>query len=268
MTKKTPLPKRVLIVDDEARLRTILERVLREKGYEVQTAVHGRDALKQIPSFNPHLVIADVAMPEMDGFELCRNIRADGRFGSVRFIFLTAKDAREDEIEGLTIGADDYITKPFDVDKLLARVDARLRWLDSVKQGGGSSEGNLEGSLAGRNLIDILQILELGQKTGVLTAYSQEQESSILISRGEVVKAVCGKKKSKLAVFTALAWTDGRFTFNPCEIEDTEEKLAITPLLLEWAKIADEFERHKPPSSGDIVDDFIRYVRERESEGG
>lgn len=267
MTKKNPIPKRVLIVDDEARLRTILERVLREKGYEVQTAVNGRDALKQIPSFNPHLVIADVAMPEMDGFELCRNIRADGRFGSVRFIFLTAKDAREDEIEGLTIGADDYITKPFDVDKLLARVDARLRWLDSVKQGA-PSEGNLEGSLAGRNLIDILQILELGQKTGVLTASSQDQESIILISRGEVVKAACGKKKGKLAVFTALAWTDGRFTFNPCETVDAEEKLAITPLLLEWAKVADEFERFKKPSSGDIVDDFIRYVRERESEGG
>src|SRR5512136_47491 len=104
MTKQSPVTKRVLIVDDEARLRTILERVLRERGYDVQTAVNGRDALKQIPSFNPHLVIADVAMPEMDGFELCRNIRADGRFGTVRFIFLTAKDAREDEIEGLTIG--------------------------------------------------------------------------------------------------------------------------------------------------------------------
>jgi CheY-like chemotaxis protein len=267
MTKKTPVVKRVLIVDDEARLRTILERVLREKGYEVQTAVHGRDALKQIPSFNPHLVIADVAMPEMDGFELCRNIRADGRFGAVRFIFLTAKDAREDEIEGLNIGADDYITKPFDVDKLLARVDARLRWLDSVKQGP-SSEGNLEGSLSGRNLIDILQILELGQKTGSLVVSSKNQESLILISKGEVVKASCGKKKGKLAVFTALAWVDGRFSFNPCDSVETEEELSITPLLLEWAKVADEFERHKPSSSGDIVDDFIRYVRERENEGG
>ncbi|NLI98680.1 response regulator [bacterium] len=263
---KAQMSKRVLIVDDEARLRTILERVLNERGYAVKTAVNGNDALRQMPSFNPHLIIADVAMPEMDGFELCRNVRADGRFGSVRFIFLTAKDAREDEIEGLSLGADDYITKPFDVDKLLARVDARLRWLDNVKLGP-SSDGSLEGSLAGRNLIDILQILELGQKTGSVSVTSENQEAIILISNGEVVQATCGKKKGKIAVFTALAWPEGRFFFNPFEEVQVEERLKITPLLLEWAKVADEFEKNKPISSGNIVEDFIRYVRERENEG-
>jgi len=257
------MKKRVLVVDNEPKLRAILVRVLVERGYDVQVAFNGREALQKIPEVNPHLVIADVALPHMDGFELCRRIRADGRFGSLRFIFLTAKDAREDEIEGLSVGADDYITKPLDVDKLLARLDARLRWLDKVEESKGCN-GIIEGSLAGRNLLDILQILELGQKRGELRITQDDKKVRILISEGEIVFAEYGTKKGKLAVYTALTWPDGRFCFTPLAEVEGKEHLEITPLLLEWAKVSDEIARRKPASSEDIVGEFLHYVKERE----
>ncbi|MBA7605962.1 Regulator of RpoS [subsurface metagenome] len=257
------MKKRVLVVDHEPKLCSILTRVLSEQGYDVQVADNGRRALEVIPQFNPHLVIADVALPQMDGFELCRRIRSDARFKAIRFIFLTAKDAREDEIEGLSVGADDYITKPLDVDKLLARLDARLRWLDKVEESK-ECNGIIEGSLAGRNLLDVLQILELGQKQGELRVNQGDKETRIFVSEGEIVFAECGAKKGKLAVYTALTWPDGRFCFTPLAEVEGKEHLEITPLLLEWAKVSDEIARRKPASSEDIVGEFLHYVKERE----
>lgn len=257
------MKKRVLVVDDEPKLCSILTRVLSEKGYDIQAVRNGLRALEVIHQFNPHLVIADVALPEMDGFELCRRIRSDPRFGTLRFIFLTAKDSREDEIEGLRLGADDYITKPVDVDKLLARVDARLRWIDKVEESR-TYKGVIEGSLGGRNLVDILQILELGQKTGELSVTSNERQTRIAISRGRIVSAVSGKKQDKLAVYIALSWSEGRFCFTPLDKAEGKEKIEITPLLLEWAQISDEIARRKPASSEDILDEFLRYVKGRE----
>jgi len=257
------MKKRVLVVDHEPKLCSILTRVLSEQGYDVQVADDGRRALEVIPQFNPHLVIADVALPQMDGFELCRRIRSDARFKAIRFIFLTAKDAREDEIEGLSVGADDYITKPLDVDKLVARVHARLRWLDKVEESS-ASNGIISGSLAGRNLLDILQILELGQKKGELRITQDDKNVRILISEGEIVFAEYGTKKGKLAVYTALNWPEGQFRFTPLAEVEGKERLEITPLLLEWAKISDEIARRKPASSEGIVAEFLHYVKERE----
>ncbi len=265
---KKSLKKRVLVVDDELKFRKILERVFSREGYDVRTAGGVKEALKIIPGFGPHLVIAEVALPGLSGFELCREIRANSRFRTTRFIFLTSKDTREDEIEGLMLGADDYIVKPIDVDKLLARVDTRLRWVDKIELNA-SGGGLLEGSLGGRNLIDVLQVLEIGQKTGELAAYDDEKQSRILISHGRIVSAVSADRRGKLAVYHTLTWPKGRFSFIPGEVSEGEEVLEITPLILEWARIADELLRKKSSSTTKkgTVDEFVGYIREREKEG-
>jgi DNA-binding response OmpR family regulator len=214
-----------------------------------------------------------VALPEVDGFGLCRRIRSDARFGSLRFIFLSAKNNREAEIEGLALGADDYITKPFDVDKLIARVEARLRWLDTAKAGP-ACEGSMEGNLSGRNLIDILQILEIGQRTGQLQISCKEEEVLIKLSNGTVVGASSKQATGNDAVFAALALPIGRFCFTPLEDIEGDTHLEITRLLMQWALLADEMERDQPHQEGvedkshstDVVNDFIRYVKERKKE--
>ncbi|RLC91478.1 MAG: DNA-binding response regulator [Chloroflexi bacterium] len=115
---------RVLVVDDDLGLQKLARVNLETRGYQVSTASDGETALSRFQEENPALVILDVMMPGMDGFEICRRIRATS---DVPIIMLTAKDQEEDVLRGLECGADDYVTKPFSVDVLLARVKAVLR---------------------------------------------------------------------------------------------------------------------------------------------
>ena len=116
---------KILLVDDEPHILQFLEMGLSAEGYEVQSAADGVTAVNMAKSFEPHVVILDVMMPGMDGFETCRMLK---RLGSnVAVIMLTAKDEVDDRVKGLTIGADDYLVKPFSFEELLARIGARLR---------------------------------------------------------------------------------------------------------------------------------------------
>lgn len=125
------------MVDDEESLRDLVTTALEFVGHEVATAVDGLDALAQVPAFAPDLVVLDVNMPHLDGLEVCRRLRADGDTTPV--IFLTARDAPRDVVEGLAAGADDHLAKPFHLQVLIARIDAVLR---RTGAGSGSPDGD------------------------------------------------------------------------------------------------------------------------------
>ncbi|MFG1857044.1 response regulator transcription factor [Actinomadura geliboluensis] len=116
--------RRVLVVDDEANIRDLIEVALRFHGFTTVTAATGEDALRAARRERPDLVLLDVMLPGVDGFEVCRRLRADG--DQVPVIFLTAKDTPSDTVTGLTLGGDDYVTKPFSIEALIARVRAVL----------------------------------------------------------------------------------------------------------------------------------------------
>jgi two-component system OmpR family response regulator len=116
---------RVLVVDDEPNIADVVSMALRFQGYEVQSAATGSEAVAAVSSFRPHLIVLDVMLPDFDGFEVARRLGA--RQARVPIIFLTARDATEDKIRGLTIGGDDYVTKPFSLEELVARVRSILR---------------------------------------------------------------------------------------------------------------------------------------------
>lgn len=120
-------PAHILVVDDEADLRELLELNLVRQGYRVSLAGDGRAALSALANDPPDLVILDVMMPELSGTEVASRIRSDPRTATVPVIMLTAKGEEVDEIVGLTVGADDYIAKPFSVKVLMARIAAVLR---------------------------------------------------------------------------------------------------------------------------------------------
>ncbi|WP_372632218.1 response regulator transcription factor [Cohnella sp.] len=115
---------RVMLVDDEPNILQFIELGLVNEGYKVATAQDGREALSLAESFAPHVVILDVMMPGMDGFEVCRALKSER---PVAVIMLTARDEVEDRVKGLSIGADDYMPKPFSFAELLARIQARVR---------------------------------------------------------------------------------------------------------------------------------------------
>jgi len=124
--------RRILIVDDEPELRSMLRQYLSREGYDVAEAVTGRTALDTVSSSEPDLVLLDVGLPDIDGFEVLREIRASC---DVPVIMLTARDDEVDRVVGLSVGADDYVVKPFSPRELVARIQAVLR------RGGGSERG-------------------------------------------------------------------------------------------------------------------------------
>jgi two-component system OmpR family response regulator len=122
MTQNT---QRILVVDDEHSISELIATSLKFVGFDVRTAASGAQALQIAEEFKPHALILDVMLPDQNGFEVCRQIRSEGH--EIGVLFLTAKDSVEDKIAGLTIGGDDYVTKPFSLEELVARLRALLR---------------------------------------------------------------------------------------------------------------------------------------------
>jgi two-component system OmpR family response regulator len=116
---------KVLVVDDEASICALLSATLRLTGFEVRVANGGREALVAAAEYQPDLVVLDVMMPDLNGFEVAQRLRSSGR--PVPVLFLTARDSVEDRISGLTVGADDYVAKPFSLEEVVLRIRAILR---------------------------------------------------------------------------------------------------------------------------------------------
>jgi two-component system OmpR family response regulator len=127
-----PQGLRLLVVDDEDYITDLIAVGLRFVGFDVETAADGREALAKIATTNPDLVVLDISMPELDGVEVLQRMRRDGI--GVPVIFLTARDSPADRVRGLHLGADDYVTKPFGLEELLARIEAVLRRTSSAPQ--------------------------------------------------------------------------------------------------------------------------------------
>ncbi len=126
---------RVLVVDDEPGITELVSMAFRYEGLTVEVVHTGREALRAVDSFRPHLLVLDVMLPDLDGFEVIR--RLSGDHPRVPVLFLTARDGLEDKLRGFTLGGDDYVTKPFSVEELIVRTRAILRRVHEIQQDSG-----------------------------------------------------------------------------------------------------------------------------------
>ena len=176
--------KTILIVDDEADILEMLKYNLQKEGYSVLTARNGKSALEEVKR-SPHLILLDVMMPEMDGWEVCRRLKRDEKTAGIPVLFLTAKGSEVDEVVGLELGADDYIVKPIGVRKLLARVKAVLRRQETSQSEQVDSHDIIR--------LDKLEInvpnytLTIGTKNVVLTRKEFETLVYLVRNRGRVI---------------------------------------------------------------------------------
>ncbi len=124
---------KILVVEDDPDISTMLQFYFKGQGYDVQVAMRGADAIEQTRKNMPQLIVLDIMLPDIDGYTVCRELRSTTRTSHIPIIFLTQKDERSDKIVGLELGADDYITKPFDIDELRLRVRNSIDRVDREK---------------------------------------------------------------------------------------------------------------------------------------
>lgn len=185
--------KKILVVDDEKPISDIIKFNLVKEGYNVVTAYDGDEALAKVHQTEPDLVILDVMLPKLDGFQVCRKIRESF---SIPIIMLTAKEEEVDKVLGLELGADDYITKPFGMRELIARVKANLRRVDIGQQETKESNhvitsGNLTIDLDRYEVRNNEDTIELTLREFELLKYLATQENQIF-TREQLLKDVWG----------------------------------------------------------------------------
>ena len=187
MVSMNPNKKLILIIDDDNKFSLGLSAVLRREGFEVVVAGNGEDGMAAIQSSNPDMILCDIMMPRVNGIKLKQALAKDPRFGNLPFFFLTARAAPMDKVVGLQSGADDYITKPFVVSELLARIQAVFRREDLSRKRG-NRESLLELDTLRTNIssnlssemdtppTDILTTLELILKEKMIRKHDEQDQ--------------------------------------------------------------------------------------------
>ena len=180
---------RVLVVDDEPQITRVLKTVLTSQGYQVRVAAEGESALSNVSEWRPELVITDLYMPRLDGVELCRRIRA---LSAVPIIVLSVKGEERTKVEALDSGADDYVTKPFGIDELLARVRAALRRSGADADTASFEVGEFRVDLESRRVHARGQEIRLTPKEFDLFVYMARHPSRVITHR-TLLEAVWGE---------------------------------------------------------------------------
>ncbi|HTR50623.1 MAG TPA: response regulator [Kofleriaceae bacterium] len=248
----------VLVADDDAWILRMVATVLEKRGYSVETAVDGEDALARALARPPDLLITDVMMPKMDGWALVRQLRAHAELAMLPVIFLTALSSEDDRIRGFRLGADDYVTKPFRFEELDLRVAKTLRRTAQTVQETRDqlNSSGLRGDLTQVGLSSLLVLVELERKTGLLQLRSVDGVSAqILVREGKVVHARLDHAEEPVdadCVYHLLTWSAGEFEFVACLVEGVDRvNVSTTHLLMEGARLIDE--AREPDASATIA---------------
>lgn len=237
---------KILIADDEESIRHLL-RLAFVKEYKVVEAGDGKEAFEAALRERPDIIVSDIMMPRLDGYGLYRKLKSRSETASIPFVFLSAKKDVDERVVGLEMGADDYITKPFSVKELKAKVKSILK-----KAGDLRIRGSLEGRLGEVDLVEIVQLIEMGRKTGMLVLERKTDVGRIYFTEGEPRFAEAGLWKGIDAFYTLLSWREGEFWLDQSSFK-AEENLGSNKgqeLLMEGVRLIDELEeavRHLPP---------------------
>jgi len=239
-----------LIVDSDSRFRQWLRGVMALHGFRVHEAGSGEEGLRVAVAARPWLILAEVTLPgAIDGFELCRRIRNRALTGHTPLILLSGRDEYQDRYQGLSAGADDFLSKHATTREILIRVQLVLKRyadLGARTVRGAGVEGRLD--LIGAP--GLLQMCHLGQLWGVLTVRTEGQAAEFHFREGEIVKARSGGLSGATAVYEFLAWKSGRFEFVPGEpLESVPLADGFDRLLLEGCRLLDERARAETPGA-------------------
>jgi len=244
-----PLPSRrlsIVIVDDDHGCRTLAAQPFRTRGDYVRVAPDGFEALAQCLKETPDVIVSDVHMPKLDGWQLLRMCRARPTLSSVPFLFLTTLGGEQERLRGYQLGVDDYVSKPFRGKELQARVDRVVARVQRAAHALAEKK-TLRGDLAQVTLPSVLGFLELEKKTGELLVIGAKP-AHLYLRDGRLLRVeidgLVADAASLEVVYDLLSWRVGQFEFAAHEVpgEDLYDR-SITAFLLDHAKFVDENNR-------------------------
>lgn len=234
----------VLVVEDSTSYRAAIASALEVAGHRVSTAEHGLDALGKAMKDRPDLVLTDVAMPVMDGWQLLRILRARDTTAEVPVVFLTTLDSERDRIRGYQLGVDDYIAKPFTPEELLARV---RRVILRHRRDDDAARSGMHGSLEQVSLPSLLAFAEAERRSGLLTLEGPDGDARVGLVDGAIVSVELPDVTAETPLFervmVLLDIREGRFSLGPVEVVGGPDSVSVQGALLEHARRMDEAAR-------------------------
>jgi len=233
----------LLLVDADAKSLRVMEVSLKKAGFQVTTAIHGKDALEKVQISPPDLVLSETRMPEMDGLELCKVLKSDERFRHIPFVFLTNQKAVESKVKGLEQGADDYLTKPIYIKEVVTRVRMILQKVEKDRIEKKETKNGFVGNLSDMGVVDLVQTFEIGRKTGVIKLEG-ERAGVVYFKEGRVVDSELGRLRGENAFYRMLNTFEGKFEVSFIPIDRPERiEVSTQGLLMEGMRRLDEWGR-------------------------
>ncbi|MCG3121098.1 MAG: Regulator of RpoS [bacterium] len=235
----------ILVADGDPKNLQILRESLEASGFEVIVASDGLQAWQKISSDVPDLILSEVNLPKLDGFQLLEKLKADPVTSSIPLMFLTNRRELQDRVRSLRGGVKDYMIKPLHVKEVIARVRMILRRMERIREEEIESTRKLAGRLEEFSVIDLIENFGMERKTGILTLYNANNKSGEIYFRdGAVINSSLGNLKAEKAVYQMLPWKRGHFTMTFKEINVPDE-IAVSNLglLLQGFKRMEERER-------------------------
>jgi len=241
-----------------------MEVSLRKAGFAVTTASNGAQARSKLTGSPPDLIISDTEMPGQDGFELCRWVRENPALQDTPFIFVTDDASAESRVNGLELGADDYLTRPIYSRELTTRVEMALERRERQRLKQGPEQRRFYGELEQMSVTDLLQAMEMGKKSGRLVIQGDGIIGQMVFTGGRVIDANTGEIRGEEAVYRILGWDRGAFEIHfgaqdgPNTIDQTTEALLMEGMrrLDQWARVSEQL----PPLDEIYRVDYDEYA--------
>ncbi|UCF69201.1 MAG: response regulator [Acidobacteriota bacterium] len=237
----------ILVVDHSKLVRELLRETFLGGGFVVLLAAHGEEALERMAERRPDLVLTDVELPLLDGWELCSRLKQDPQTCDIPVVFLTSQREVPQRLRGLRLGAYDYLSKPFSPDELLLRVEMILDRTRSGAAAGERARAYLSGHTSHLAVGDVVQILAVNNKTGCLRLRCSEQ-GRVYFRDGRLTAAFTARTQGRKALYRIFAWNDADFHFDPHDQGDVEEHFdtSTQALLIDAFVAQDELTRSIP----------------------
>ena len=255
-------------MDGDPKSLRVLEVSLKKAGFEVVTATQGSEALSALQAGPLDLIIADTDLDGMDGFDLCRQIKAKPEWAKIPFLFVSGRKSIEDKIRGLELGVEDYLTKPIYIKEIGIRVRTALQRaererLESRREG----RTKFTGDLADIGVVDLVQTIDLNRKSGIIHIVNRDgRRGAVFFREGRVIDAEVGRLSGAEAMYRLFSWSDGRFEvdFKPIRRADVID-LPSAALLMEGMRRLDEWTRllEKLPALDSAVEVDFRVLADQ-----